>query len=255
MKSKLLLVLGGLLLIAVIIFLDIAAQEFLLKNNILSVSVMSVNETTDLYNIKAEYPQFNGISPEFNKKISSLMEEKIATFKKDSLDNWEARKATATLEFPVPDKPEELFVYQANWTPAQINNKYISVVLNIYFFSGGAHGSEEIYTFNYDVVNKEEITIEKLLGSQESLEKISDMAKAYIIAFQKSQGIEMDEFLTQMVNEGAGPAYSNYQYFTFNANNIVFYFQRYQVAPGSAGSFTFPVDKGILKEIGGNLSL
>ena len=253
MKNKLLLILGGFLLIAIIVFLDILAQQFLLKNNTLSVSVISVNEKTDLYSINVEYPQFNGISPEFNQKISSLMEEKIVSFKKDSADNWAARKATATPEFPVPDKPEQLFTFQASWSPAQINNKYISFVINTGFFSGGAHGDEVIYTFNYDVVKKEEISAEKLLGSQENLQKISDMAKVYIILQEQSQGAEMNEVLTQMVNDGTAPKYSNYQYFTFDSSHIVFYFQKYQVAPGASGSFIFPVYKSILEQGGINI--
>lgn len=124
------------------------------QGNILDLSSSSISETNNFYNIKVEYPQFKNVDPAFNQKISSLITGEIDAFKKDSKDNWEARRATAPPDNPVPENPPTPFDFIASWTPTQLNNKYLSFVINIYYYSGGAHGITEVDTFNYDLIAK-----------------------------------------------------------------------------------------------------
>jgi len=219
------------------------------EEDLLQMSPVSVFESNDFFKIEAEYPQFKGVDSSFNEKISLLINQKIADFKKDSTDNWEARKATTTPDNPVPDKPEIPFSFQASWAHTQLNSEYLSFTVNIYYFTGGAHGSEEIYAFNYDVVNKKEITINDFFGSSENaLEKLSELSEKSVTAELQSKEVEINDFIEGMIKQGTAPFPENFKDFNFSYNSLIVYFQRYQVAPGAAGSITITFYKDTLEE-------
>lgn len=209
-------------------------------------SMETIHETNEFYDIQVEYPKFENID-DLNNKVSNLISEKISAFKQDSKDNWEARKATATPEYPVPENPESPFPFIAEWKPIQLNNNYISFVVNLYYFTGGAHGANEIYAFNYDVKNKKEITMMDFLNSsQQSFEKLAILANQQVTS-QLGNETQTNDFLKQMIADGTKATPENYQNFNFNYNSLIIYFQQYQVAPGSSGEITITLYKETLK--------
>jgi len=216
--------------------------------NLLPMAIKSISESDNFFNIRVEYPQFNTVDPAFNEKITKLIETSILDFKKESKDNWEAIKATAPKESPLPENPTEPFDFQVSWNPVQINDKYLSFVIDIFYYTGGASGNEEIHAFNYDIANKKEIAIIDFLNSsQESLQKLSQLAIQDIDYQLQSRGVEVDDSLKQMIEQGAGPNPENYKNFNFKYNALFVYFQRYQVAPGSFGSITMSFYKSDLE--------
>ena len=217
------------------------------ENN-LQISINSISELDSFFNIKAEYPQFKDIDPVFNEKISALTTREIEQFKKDSKDNWQARKDTALPGEVVPENPPTPFDFIASWTPTQLNNKYLSFVINVYYFSGGAHGNEEVYTFNYDIAENKEISINDFLGlSQQNLEKLAQLASQEVTSQLQSSGMQTDNFLRQMIEQGTKPTQENFKDFNFSYNSLIIYFQKYQVAPGAAGSITITLYKDTLE--------
>jgi hypothetical protein len=50
-----------------------------------------------------------------------------------------------------------------------------------------------------------------------------------------------------MIEGGTDPTEENYKEFTFDADSITLYFQRYQVAPGAAGSIEITIYKNQLE--------
>jgi hypothetical protein len=214
------------------------------EGNILELSSNSISKTDNFYNIKVEYPQFKNIDSAFNQKISSLVTGEIEAFKKDSKDNWEARRATATPDNPVPKNPPTPFDFIASWTPTQLNKNYLSFVINIYYYGGGAHGITEVDAFNYDVMAEKEISITDFLGfSQPALEKLSQLSSEEVTSKIESSGVTIDDNLKQMISQGTQPTTDNYQNFNFNYNSLTIYFQQYQVAPGYIGPVTITLYK------------
>jgi hypothetical protein len=211
-----------------------------------SASTSTISQTDRLYNIKADYPQFTNVSQEFNDKISKLVKAKIDEFKLISKESWDARKATAPPSEGLGEYPQEPFDFIVGWKPIQVNDKYVSFTINIYYYSGGAHGINEINAFNYDVKNQKEITIDDFL-SDSSLEKLSQLAKNQVVLQFQSNGMQMDNFLEQMISDGTKPTPDNYENFNFNKDSLIIYFQQYQVAPGSAGQVTITFDKNMLE--------
>ena len=165
------------------------------------------------------------------------------------MDNWKARLDTIPAGKPVPEYPEEPFTFLASWDSAQLNNTYLSLVIKIYYFSGGAHGNEEIHAFNYDMLQKKKIEIKDFFDSaQEALKKISQISAEDIKSQLQSRGWKEDDNLKEMVNQGTAPLFKNFQNFNFDSYNLTIYFQRYQVAPGAAGSLTVTISRQMLEQ-------
>jgi hypothetical protein len=218
------------------------------------VIACSVCESTSMYHIKCEYPLFPSLSASFNEHIESSVQTRIDAFKEACTDNWslwqEMQPASAdSAETTSP------FVFIASWEPDQLNEQYVSFLFSIYYFAGGAHGNDVLDTFNYDVAEQRELYIGDLLGhSKDALQKISQISAKDILGQLASQGWKEDEGLKQMVAEGAKPTVSNYKEFTFDDYNLTIYFQRYQVAPGAAGTVRVKIPRSRLSGISSGYS-
>jgi hypothetical protein len=221
------------------------------QEEILLFSTSTVAQSDGFYHIDAEYPKFTNASVSFNDKIADLIAERISSFKKEAKDNWDARNAALLPGEEFSENPFQPFDFIANWTPAQINDKYISFVMNIYYYVGGAHGAEEAAAFNYDLKNKKEVSINDFLGqSQQSLEKLSELSIAEVSFKLELQGIQIDRFSEEAVKAGTLPNAENFRDFNFTSDSLIIYFQKYQVAPGAAGAITITISKNELAENG-----
>jgi len=215
----------------------------------LPLNIESIQESDSFFSIQAEYPQFQTADPNFNQEIATLISGKIDSFKKESLDNWKARLDTMPADEPVPKDPEQPFEFIASWQAAQLNNTYLSLVIKIYYFTGGAHGNEEIHAFNYDIVKKKKIAIEDFfVSSPEALNKISRISAQDITSQLQSRQWKIDDNLKEMLNQGTAPVFDNFKNFNFDTYNLIIYFQRYQVAPGAVGSLTVTISRQILQQ-------
>jgi len=202
-----------------------------------TISVTTVSQKDSMFDINAQYPQFSLVDPAFNTKIATLINEKINTFKKNSTENWQARKETATPEEKLGENPETPFYFKADWSPAQINKNYISFVVNIYSFSGGAHGDSEVYTFNYNLATKKEVRFSEFIAnSQENLSIISKLAVEDLVSQRGNYGeTNAADIKKELEDGGAGPNMDNFNNFTFDDSIITIYYQKYQVGPGVLG--------------------
>jgi len=225
----------------------IDAQQLII--NSLPMNICSVIKSDKLFHIEVEYPQFETAATSFNQTIANLISNKVDGFKKESLDNWKTKLETLSPNQKVPSNPEVPFEFIASWQPTQLNNKYLSFVIKIYYFTGGAHGNEEIYAFNYGMLAKKEININDFLdSSQEALKKISEISAQNIMSQLQSIGWKEDDNLKGMVNQGTAPVFENFKNFNFNNYNLIIYFQKYQVAPGAAGSLTVTISRKTLEQ-------
>ncbi len=213
------------------------------------VTAKTIQEKTAYATIRAEYPQFSGVPDEFNKKIETLITTAIADHKKQSEENWKARVQTSPPgTFTQTPKEDELFEFYSSWLPEQLSPDRISVVVRFGGFAGGAHGYEDIATFNYDVKNKKEIQLGSLFPNDPNyLKTISDfsresLAQSLKIAYrptdikdQKQADKWFEESVLPDIEAGTTPTLENFQNFGIRNNTIVFYFPRYQVAAYAAG--------------------
>jgi len=212
------------------------------------VSMVSVAQVDDFYNINAEYPQIESAGKEFNEKIYLLIKSKIDEFKNESRANWQARLATMPEGEAKPETPDQPFDFIAAWDLMRLGPRYAGFTIEIYYFAGGAHGISEIYAFNYDLGGEKEITIADFLGSDEELQKLAAMANEKAAEQLKIAGLEQNDILDEMISSGTAPEASNYRNFVFGGNVLKIYFEKYQVAPGSAGTIVLEFYKNELEQ-------
>lgn len=208
--------------------------ETSLEKDIVSVSSIVDKQTTKYAKINISYPKFEGTTSSFNKSIADFVNKSLVEFNSNAEENWKARVATRLpgeniTEFPSED---EKFEFVSEWSLAQISNDTVSVLITTYQFSGGAHGSTVMKSYNYDVKNQKEITLSSLFKNEPNyLKRISD----YSISNLKDQlsGNEMSN--SESIEEGAGPQMENFEIFTISRNKITFYFSQYSIGPYALG--------------------
>jgi hypothetical protein len=196
-----------------------------------------ITDDTKPFKIDITYPHILG-AEELNQKMDDFITVQTNDFKKLSMENDQAVKETDPVSYA--KYPRE-YNFNANYDKGQIDGDVISFVMNVYSFVGGAHGAEVSTAFNYNAKTGKEIKLADLFANQpDYLQKISNYC-IKDLEKQISSGMEDNgEWVKQnseWINEGAGPKEQNYSVFLINKDNIVFYFQQYQVAPYAAGTF------------------
>jgi hypothetical protein len=199
------------------------------------VSVISIRDTSSsqIYAVTGEYPQFGNVSSSFNAAIANYVTSNLTQFKTDSDANWQARIAT----MPKGTKntlPAQAFTFMASWVPEQINGRYVSVIVRLDYFNGGANGTQLLKTFNYDIATGKLMTLADLFPNVPTyLKQISQLAIQQLTSSENSNS--NGNAVTDMIQQGAAPTPANYANFTFNDYVVTVYFPKYQVAPGSFG--------------------
>ncbi len=215
------------------------------------VTVKTIERKTAYASIHAEFPQFDKVPVAFNKKIEALITTAITDHEKKSAENWKARWETSgkdgsVAEFPAPN---ELLEFFASWEPKEISPNRISILIRFGGFSGGAHGYEDVGTFNYDLKNNHEITLADMFPTDQNyLQTISGFARNELIAHfkdvyradapgktVKEQEQWFNDSIVSAIKDGTTPTIENFQNFTIEPHTITFYFPRYQVASYAAG--------------------
>jgi hypothetical protein len=212
-----------------------------------SVQMVSVATSTNYTVVTGSYPQFSDVSSDFNKKIADTVQAAIVDHYSNSQENWQARVDTSTPSDPVAKLPtvDERFSLDFKTEIIRNDSNVASVLLTIGGFSGGAHGYENLITFNYDKVHKHEITINTLENNDSNfLSKLSTKARALLapdLAKRANQSIgDIDQ---GMLNDGTQPKEENFSIFTLpNDHQVTFYFTQYQVAAYVFGDSQITVD-------------
>src|SRR3989344_948907 len=192
------------------------------------------------------YPEFKNAGAEFNQSISDLAIAGIAQHKKVSEDSWKARYETSSEGDGINEFPTEgeKFQFYMSWTPVQVNEEFISVLVTVGGYTGGAHGYQNLISFNYDVVNKKDVKLSDLFpGNSNYLKTVSDFSRKDLTTqFRKKLEVKTkdDEKVFQgsvipMMLAGTTPESLNFSVFTFTKDAVKLYFTQYQVAPYAMG--------------------
>lgn len=201
----------------------------------LSVRMISLKETNRMYEVRMEYPQFSEASNEFNGKIRDFAEGRLQEFKANIEGNWKARQDTLPEGVPREEFPEIPFVFFVSWDSEQLNAEYASLVIRVDAFEGGANMRQDLRTFNYSFKEAREVALSELFPEEGEnyLQKISKYARSSLVSdlnYTYEGGVP-----TEMIETGTMPDLENFKNFTFNDGSVIFYFPKYQVAPGAAG--------------------
>jgi hypothetical protein len=164
----------------------------------------------DNYKISLKYP-FLGISTAdkmFDKMIKAETHAFVLSIPKKKMN---------------PDWKYELYV---TGITTYFSKDIISLGLEVYSFTGGAHGSTVKQTKLLDIAASKEIRLNDMFVKGTDVPKrLSEICIPYLI---KKIGANAD---VKWIKEGAGPKDSNYTKFMLTPKYLVVFFGQYQVAP------------------------
>lgn len=174
----------------------------------------------DDYKIKVYYPdtRYLKLDNTIDKKIGEIVSE----FKNE-----------LTLNQVIPNFVSDLIITYDKYSYK--DKDYLSYVFFIEYFTGGAHPNHEIWTITYDTKNDKIITIDDLINNNSNLlTKLSEYTRNELL---HNPGITD----VQMLIDGTKPEKDNFSNFAFSDDGYLVFFQYYQVAPYSSGSFVVKV--------------
>ena len=196
-----------------------------------SYKTVEVSENLDYLTTKIKYPEFEGL-PELNKRIANTVINNWKNFKSYSKSEWNeiiALNNRGSAKLPV-------FEYLVSFEVSG-NHNIVSVLLNNYIFSGGAHGNTTLTSLNYDTDTKKYIDIQQASGM--TYNEISSISRNYLykklIDDNKDLPPAEADSIREMINTGAFPQAGNYEIYTVDGKKIFVYFEPYSVAPYSYG--------------------
>lgn len=198
-----------------------------------SVTVQSktVEEKTDLYDIKMSIPVFSGLADEdYQEELNGAIED-LAMKDLELLKSGAAQDAETAEESGYTFRPHELISsYSLKSDGSEAAGGILSLVVTSGFYTGGAHGETRVDTYNVrNGQTASELTLEDLFGSdyaaiikQAVNAKISEDPSSY---FEDAfQGIDHDHI------------------FYVQGGQAFIVFQQYEIAPYAAGIIEIPVD-------------
>ena len=178
----------------------------------------------DIYQADMDIPEIAG-EPELNTLINNQINSWYDEFISDAELNSQIAK-----EYGQP------FTFENQWKVPLNNEECTSVLLTAYQFTGGANGIDYMASFTWNKITQKIMPLESFLPlvmTDPSLESLAQICRKELTA---ALSAENDSNLQQMILAGTEPVAENYQIFTISDAGLTIYFQKYQVAPGSAGT-------------------
>ncbi len=206
--------------------------------------IKSYSENDKEVNYKADikYPEFSGFAnadaqAKVNADIKASVFASLADFKKD-----------LNCTTPDDDQAGNPCVFSAEFgTPVTVDGKILSVPMQNYYYTQGAHGSTILTFANYDVATGEKINFKNLFNG-DYLKVIAAYSKGEL-----TKKITVGENAMSdigWVARGTDATVSeNYDgNIGFDNNGLIAIFQQYQVAAYAAGPQTVHIPYAILKD-------
>lgn len=196
---------------------QVQAEPIPTARKMLETKDSTIAQRTSAFSIDIHYP-ITGYS-KIDKDIREFAEQLAQSFK-------------ATSEEPHTN-PYELSTAYVLTSPSP---QYLSLVWQIYVYTGGAHSNLEISTFTYSATTGNTI---ELYDVFEDLDLALEIASDYAERELKRTLEDMADL--DMIREGTAPDVENFSRFALTPSGMRFYFPPYQVAPWAAGMQTVEV--------------
>lgn len=184
--------------------------------------------------LKIDFPIFED-DPALNAIVSKTVKSQITSFWNDyySVSPDDMAKSPTARNF-------ELVI---GYDDIVRDENYISFLLSVYEYAGGAHGLTSLVPVNYDIKTKKLVSLADVLrpASKNWLTKLSNEARKQLMEKVKKGELSSDE---GMIKEGTEPKLENFKIFKIEKGKIKIIFEQYQVAPYSEGlpEITIPID-------------
>lgn len=171
------------------------------------------------YKINAYYPYTS--YDKLNKKIENKINKEIEDLKKIAQENT-----------VMPNQYDTIDINYEHYT----YKNYISYVFYISTDTGGAHPNHVIWSITYDIESGKIVTMEDLVKENPNILKILSKESRTLLK-QDKRFQDMDSVIEEMMIQGTMEESANFKTFAFSEEGLILFFEQYQVAPYSYGSF------------------
>ena len=179
-----------------------------------------------------DYPQVTNLkNKSAQDKINAALKKHIQTSYNGYLNNKEEEKEQRQEYFKingheVPKEEEYMYtyVYQVSYEVKFNENNLLSIVMNDYMYTGGAHGTTIVTSYNFNILTGQQLFVGDIAKNQTNLNKIKD----YAINELSKRNYGSNEELKNIELNNNRPYY-------FTQNGIILMFQEYEVAAYAAG--------------------
>ena len=231
--------------IAANIVFDSSKITSLEKNSSCTVTGKSIYENMPerKTEITASYPVFE------DRKTPGLFDD-VNSHIKGVVDPWIAKfmDSTADVSQNMPAGAAWILQLQTDYAVEYLNGIILSLSFTDYAFTGGAHGGTISSTYDYDLVNKKEISLSDIFKpGSDYLKFLSD----YSFEDIKRQNTQMGmDSMEDMIKPGVDPLIpENFARFILTADSLIIRFDQYQVGPGAAGSYSVSIGYEKIKDL------
>lgn len=183
------------------------------------IKTKDIRDTSVEYlDITATYPT-TGVGASY---VEGKVREQIDIFKKDNDFTDTSAEDISTMNL---DKDRE---YTMNISYATSHNgKLLTHRLDIYNFTGGAHGGNMVQTYTFDSLGKQVEVSGLFTNANTGLQTLANKVVAKI----KSNTDYKEAIASEWFTDGTAPTADNYSAFMIDGANITIIFQQYQIAP------------------------
>lgn len=195
-------------------------------------------EDTSAY-IRIYYPQISGLSDQaIQRKINSFLESEFMQ-SKSWYDDFIA-DTDYSAEFP----PDWVFTFETDYRVTYNRNDFLSIVLDYYEFTGGAHGNYYSIGYNIRLSDGKSLTLSDII-KENSLDALSEFAVEEILTMYEANSLIEAGLFEDELN------LTYEQDFYIKPGALVLQFDPYEIAPFAMGSIEvelhFEKIKNILK--------
>ena len=184
------------------------------------------------YEADIDYPVFEK-EQLLNAQVSDIVQKNLEAFNNEFF-SAEAPAYPHAFEFDMDSSS----VYE--------DANHISFLLNVYQFTGGAHGTTSLIPVTYSKQTKKLLSLEEAVQPtrKDWLSALSTEARKQLNDQVKKQTFVSDE---DWINKGTEPSKENFSVFKLEKNAVRIIFSQYQVGPYSSGMPEIVVPRTLCK--------
>lgn len=203
-------------------------------NGVMEKEQAIVEEKTNEYNnkyvaVNIHRPVIKMKDKQIEKAINDKIGMTIDSFEKEVLQ-LSKKDNEYNINHGIPVKP---YVINVNNTVHYNQNDILSITVDLYSYMGGAHGSTVRVPFNFDLKTGNRGSLEDFFGNNENYKDI------ILKEIKNKIGGNPDIYYKEALDKYKSIPYN--QKFYLEKENLVIYFDEYEIAPYAAGIIEFPV--------------
>ncbi len=216
------------------IFLIIILCGFQGDNNEVKVQGIPIEKKNQAYDLSLNIPKIIGLkNKKFENEINNMLLQQGLDFQKQVEKEGEENAAEAKKA----GQNIEAFIGKEDFKVQYNGKDLLSIPINFYYFSGGAHGIAKITTINID---KEK---GKVIGLKDLFKEEYDYKSSINKKIQEEINKNSDQYFPDAfkgINENSE--------FFLTEDGIVIYYQLYELAPYAEGFPQFKIPYSLLKQ-------